>query len=611
MGRISDRRENGITSQGTGLPGRFPSLDTERNTSRRIWREVFAGDNKEESKIPPSVHDVLPAANARASSVSGDLAFVRLLEAMRSRAPGGWSDDRWEQSKHFTGMVYICVHRMSEQLAQSEFQVYIKDPHHPGGKRPVTPDDPPQGPERERWDIRPYDLVRVLEKPNPEDSFGDMMYRWNQQMDLTGMALTWMVPNMGGVPFELYSIPTAIAIPQPVINPLYPNGYYRIQPVYPYGPFSSYPTPATSVGAPIPGEWMLNFKYPHPLLRYDGWSPLTALRLHIDETEEIDRSRWYKMKRSVNPDATLDFDMIEGMVPLQKSERDRLREDFANFFQGSENAGRLFIGSPGAKLNPWGIAPKDMDYPNGWDQLTSFVMAGMGITKPAAGIIEESSYASLYAALKQLHLLTLEPKCNRIAAKLTRFLAPFYGDNLIVEIRVQRIDDHDVKLAKLGILCQYGAITINQLLRELDMPVTSEPWGMERCGMPPMPPMMDPAMMGGDPSMMGGEQANVDPNGMPLPPMLGGGDEMDMVPPEIEAERPRPGNMGKGSLGPRGAKHLYGSANLNKLFARRNAVFKALTNVHGAINNLRSQHNGGTHAVHRNGSAQRRDRSRS
>ena len=574
MGFIS--RHSAATKADLG--GTYPTLESvrDRNESRRIWREVFTGTNKEES----TVDENLAAAGApRTSSgtIAGDLAFVRLLEAMRSRAPGGWSDDRWEQSKHFTGMVYIAVHRMSEQLAQSEFQVNMKDPAHPEGKRPVTPEDPPQGPERERYDIRPYDLVKLLEKPNPEDSFGDMMYRWNQQMDLTGKALTWMVPNRAGTPYELYSIPTCIAIPQPVINMHYPNGYYRIQPVYPYGPFSSYPTPATAVGAPIPGEWMLDFKYPHPILRYDGWSPLTALRLHIDETEEIDRSRWYKMRRSVNPDAVLDFDAMEGMIPLPKSERDRLREDFANFFQGSENAGRLFIASPGAHLQPWGQSPKEMDYPNGWDQLTSFVLAGMGITKPAAGIVDEASYASLYAALKQLHLLCLEPKCNRIAAKLTRFLAPFFGDNLIVEIKVQRIDDHDVKLAKLGILCQYGAITINQLLQELDMPTTDQEWGEERVGMPAG--MMDP-MGGGMPGAMPAPEmgGGMGPEGMPMPPQLQG--EEEQYPEEMMQGMPTPGPLGKDSLGPRHAKML------NRIFLRRNAAFKELQSLNGAYSRL-------------------------
>src|SRR5260370_35899679 len=109
-------------------------------------------------------------------------------------------------------------------------------------------------------------------------------------MTLMGKALTWMVPNKLKTPMELYSIPTAIAIPQPAINPDFPDGYYRIQPIYPYGPFSSYPTPATAVGAPIPAQWMLRVKYPHPLLRYDGYSPMTVLRLQQDEIESIDRS---------------------------------------------------------------------------------------------------------------------------------------------------------------------------------------------------------------------------------------------------------------------------------------------------------------------------------
>ena len=383
MGFISD-----LIDRTKAFPG--------RDQGESLWRQVFGEDKEDTRRLvrPPT-----PGGSWGRSNIAGSAAYKRLLQAMRSMAPGGWSDDRWEQSKHYVGITYVASHRTGEQMAQAEFNVFQKDEHAPKGKIPVKKGHPG------------YKLVELLEKPNNDDSFGDWLYRINQQMDLTGMGLTWMVPNKLGIPFELYSIPTAIAIPQPAINPEFPDGYYRIQPIYPYGPFSSYPTPSTAVGAPIPAEWMMRFKFPHPFLRYDGYAPLTALRLHLDEIESMDRSRWYSMKRVLNPSGVLNFEESEGMDPLPTEEIERIRTEFENEWQGAENTGRLFVATPGAKLEPWGAPPRDMEYHQGWDQLVSFVLAGMGITKPAAGMVEDSSYSTLFATLKQFHLLTLQPKC--------------------------------------------------------------------------------------------------------------------------------------------------------------------------------------------------------
>ncbi len=441
--------------------------------SRAIWREIFGATSKEENHASPTTQNT--------SATTEGAAFKRLLTAMRSRSPGGWSDDRWEQSRHFTGITYVGIDRVCKQLGRASFQVYRKDESSAEGKRLVTKYDPPEGDRQ----CRPYDLVKLLEHPNNQDSWGRCMYRWGQQRRLTGTALTWMVPNVFKVPFELYPIPTALAIPQPVMNGKYPHGYYRIQPVYPYGPFSSYPSPASAVGAPIPAEWMLRFQDPHPLLRYEGYSPLTALRLEIDEFESIGRSRWYKMKRSTNPSAVLNMAEFEGAQPLPEAELDRIHAEFENEHQGPENHGRLIVTPPGGRLDEFGSKAIDMDYPMGWEQLAGFILGGgFGITKPAAGMVDDSSYSTLFATLKQLYLLTIEPECDSIATDLTKHLAPFFGDDLIIEIKPKKIDDHDILFQKITSGVTARAITKNQVLKMLELPTTDEEWGNDIAGDP-------------------------------------------------------------------------------------------------------------------------------
>lgn len=538
MGRLSDLSNGRARYKGATVSG---------HANAPHWDRAF-GSNKEDSDKAPRRGSVATDTSGRGGSSSAwggstaqQQAFVKLLNAMRSRAPGGWSDNRMEQANHLIGIVYACIRPIATQLQQTEFQLYKKDRTLPDGKRPVTEDDPA---ERE-W-CKPYDLVRLLQRPNNRDSWGKLMYRWAQQKWLTGSALTWLVPNQFGTPFEMYSIPTATAIPQPVTNPEFPDGYWRIQPIYPYGPFSSYPSAATAVGALIPSKWMLNFQFPHPYLWYDGYSPLSALRLHVDEIGSIDTGRWYANKRMIYPSAVINPTGADGDAaePLPEVEIERIRAIIEAQMQGMDNVGQFMVGSPGYKIEPWGSTPDQMMFESGWDQLMNFIAGAFGVTKPVMGMTDDSSYSTLYASLKQFSLQTIQPECDDIAAELTHHLAPYFGDDLILEIRSSRVNDHEIKERKMSLLAQHSAITYNELRKEMDLDLTDEEWGDERVGKDQEAQAPMPGMPGQEGPPAPGQPQQTDER--PEPPPLE--EEEDA---EIEQGRPTPGPLGAGSLGPR------------------------------------------------------------
>lgn len=518
--------------------GIFPGT----NQGQAIWQQVFGNvsRNKEEAyKSPP----VMGGSYGRTLTAT-DLSVKKLLQALRSNAPGQATQPRWEQSNHFVGIAYVAIHRIATMMSQSEFQVYQRDDSHPQGKVPAKSEAAKK-------------IIRLLQKPNNEDSFGDLLYVISQQMFLTGSAFMWVVPNALGEPMELYNIPTATAIAGPIVDATYPSGYYRIQPLYPYGPFGMMPTPNSAVGATIPAEWFLRFKFWHPLLRYEGWSPMTALNLHIDEVEAMDSSRWYAMKRVFRPNVVANMTDMEGMQPLPAEEIERIRIEFENSFMGPDNVGNLIIPAPGMKLEEFGTSPRDMDYQAGWEQLTSFVLGGFGVTKPVAGMVEDSSYSTLFASLKQFYWTTLDPLAEKISKVLTRFLLSFYGEeDLFLEIRCKRIDDHEVKLAKMEKLITGKAITKNELRLELDMPLTEEPWGDEIAGFeaPPEQPGLMPGMEG----MVGAmEQTQEEPDAISeLESIMSGEQELK----NDENSRPRFNEGNATALGPRDlGKALFGT----------------------------------------------------
>src|SRR5439155_1006008 len=93
------------------------------NLGQSLWRQVFGTVSRNDTDQFPKV---VPGGSYGRSSVSGANSYRRLLQAMRSMSPGGWSDNRWEQWKHWVGIAYIAGHRSAEAMAQSEFAVYIK-----------------------------------------------------------------------------------------------------------------------------------------------------------------------------------------------------------------------------------------------------------------------------------------------------------------------------------------------------------------------------------------------------------------------------------------------------------------------------------------------------
>lgn len=563
MGFISSYSKNQTPPKGVrSLSGR----------SQQLWDEVFGNASKEKPAPRPQQDNWQRPQGYR--SIAGYAASqARLIEALRSDAPGGWTTPMLAKAQHLLGAVYIGVTRLCRHFSQCEFQVFKRDPNAPKGKRPITEADPPDNDYRRQWDIKPYDLVKLLQKPNKQDSWGMLMWRLLQQKLLEGMALTWLLPNQTQTPMELYVLPTALCVPQPSTNPDFPFGFWRVQPYYPYGPFSSYPTPNSAVGASVPAQWVMKSMYPHPLVRYEGWSPQDGMRLEIDEFEMIGKSRHSTMRKGVRPSAVLNFDEVEGAQSLTSEEIARIHAEWENTYQGYENDGGLIVGVPGGRLDQFGISPREMDFTQGYEQLLSVILGGgFGITKPAAGMVEDSAYSTLFATMKQLYTHTLDPECNDIGSDLTRDVAPHFGDDLIVELRCKPINDHEIMFKKADLFLQTGRITWNQLCKLVDEDelITQQPWGdmtitelqaEDQMKAQQMQMMMQAQMMGQAPGGAPGQGGPAMSRGVDMPPTEGAVnqapdlaamvDEMRAEPSEVMNSRPQVGELAQGALGPR------------------------------------------------------------
>ena len=406
-----------------------------------------------------------PEENARRAAAPSQEIYVR---ALRSRAPGQPTDSRLEQSRHQQGAVHVAINVLGSQAASCLARVKRRKP------------DDDETPDQDNSEPVPYghELSRLMRRPNGKETGGMLRRRMVQQLCLTGSALLWRLLDGTGTPAELWNIPSGTW--QPLMrSPSYPEGAYRVTPYYAYGPFATVPGLMQPGGVVIPSEEIVRADFPHPLVTYDAYSPLTACALQLDALEMVDRSRMYGMRQGINPSATYDLPPEAG-VP-DPAEIDRLKEELNAKLGGPENTGRVVVTTGGGKLSPYSHSPADMMWESSWSQLVDFVLSVFGTTKTISFMSEASSYAALYAALKQFNLLSLVPLMQLLADAINvQLIWPHWGEEYFVEFEPRRIDDAEDKRQNLSLLTSVGGLTFNELRAALELEPTDEPWGAER-----------------------------------------------------------------------------------------------------------------------------------
>jgi hypothetical protein len=390
----------------------------------------------------------------------------QLLTALRSKAPGQWSQNVFELSRHFTSATFLALNTLATHASDSTFSVVerVDDPDAPNGEVELP------------W----YDPVhQFFENPNPNDTFSDLMYQAMQQKGLTGMAMAWTPPaETDDEPAEMYVLPTANCWPLPA-SPDFPHGAYRVLP-YPFGLLSA-PIGQIAAGAIIPAEQVTRIKNHHPYLRYDGYAILTAISQQVDTLEAIDVSRNTTMQQGC--EQTLALEAVAGQIADDPSEEDvkRLRKQFELLYAGPKNSGKLLLPPRGWKVSQVSTVPRDMAWQEGWSQILDFVLAGFGVPKAVAGLQEAVSYATLYSSLRAFCLFSLGPNVRQVNRGWNKHIVhPAWGRRLMLKIAPPEFVDETLEETKLANDLKCGAILYREYRKRRGYDAIDEPWVNDR-----------------------------------------------------------------------------------------------------------------------------------
>lgn len=394
-------------------------------------------------------------------------------QILRSGRPGPWASDHFEQVKHFVGIPYVVVHAIATWVASSTVRAVRRvegESIEGGNRRGISNGRTPleramirkaltaAGAQEsdEKWEpLEPDHPAWIpIRQPNPQQTIADVLYEHTIQKLLTGTAMTWNIPNGYGEPAEWYVLPQALTNALPPSGG-YPNGAYRVLPLFSSGPFATIPGYAAMGGTIIASEYMAIDRYAHPYVKYDGYSPLEAAAAQLDILQEIDNCRWYSFAQGIDP--SLYVELPQGTTKAQWLElQAKLEENHA----GTRNRKKPMALLGGAKAIFPQRSPTDMGFETGWDQLVKFVCAVFRCPAVVAGLAQSSTYAEWYAALKQFFTGTLIPHCSSTAAHWTlRIVRPAFGDDIRYQIDPPAIDDQEQLLGRLGFLKDCGALT--------------------------------------------------------------------------------------------------------------------------------------------------------
>jgi hypothetical protein len=494
------------------------------------------------------------------------------VDTLHRDPPGPATDDRMAQSNHLVEVIGLGVGSMASAVAGCTLRVMkrkaepvfrskksrrlerqrrerlgvVRKAAGPASGDEHHDDDLVEAPRGDRF-------VKLFDHVNQTDTLADLLYAWVVQQTLTGVAPLWCRPSQLGYalpPAEFYMLPNAL------LMPLYAGYGYGPDQAYPFGAWRLFNyTPmyagmagANALGVTLDGREVKRHRLYHPLFRWDGLSPLTQYGVTFDVVEAIAQSWKSAMDNGFRPDVIAS---VKGATPEVLDTTRAMMEQTAG---GSRNQRKIFLTSgEGLSIDTLCTEPRQMDYGEAWTQLVNFGLAVLGIPPAIAGVTEASSYAQLYASLKQFHTLSLGPKCRGIGQFLTKQVVYPFEKDVLVQLSPPAIDDEELLLKRADLMAKYSTITVDELRGRMGMdPLPAGMGGDQLIGKEPAPPEGGDVGAGDEDGLMQAGDANSQ-----LESILGGaggGAGGKTTPPGGTGPKGPANPAGAGSLPPRMAK---------------------------------------------------------
>jgi len=189
--------------------------------------------------------------------------------------------------------------------------------------------------------------------------------------------------------------------------------------------------------APLPP--ILHLSFFNPLDDHYGMSPLEAAAVAVDTHNAA--AAWNKalLDNAARPCGALVYDGADGMG-LTTTQYERLKGEFARQYQGAMNAGRPLILEGGLDWKTMSLSPKDMDFLEAKHAAAREIALAFGVPPMLLAIPGDNTYSNYQEANRAFWRQSVLPLAGRIACALTYWLAPAFGDGLVLAPDIDKIE---------------------------------------------------------------------------------------------------------------------------------------------------------------------------
>lgn len=334
-----------------------------------------------------------------------------------------------QRGSEFNSAVFACLRAIADAYVEAPIRVYRDDGQ---GNRTPLPDHP---------------LQALIARPNPFMDWRELAWYWTWCKNLDGNA--YLVKNRAGtgLPVELWPVsPTLIAPYRAKGSTNFLDGYlYR-------------PTGDRRDDILLDPADVIHLKLglddaDHRL----GLSPIKRLVREVAGDQEA--TRWAHQLLSNGGSMGMMVTPPDGSsLTLEQA---RALEDHLTAKFTGEGRGRISVLAPGAKAEPYGFSPEQMDVRSLHYIPETRVAAVMRVPAVvaglAAGLEKSGQFSNMREAREQFAESTILPAYQFDAAKLNHSLAPeFTADRRVVldfdvtEMRVLQ-EDMDAKIKRLSL----------------------------------------------------------------------------------------------------------------------------------------------------------------
>ena len=177
----------------------------------------------------------------------------------------------------------------------------------------------------------------------------------------------------------------------------------------------------------------------NPLDDHYGLSPLDAAAVAVDVHNSA--AAWNKalLDNAARPCGALVYDGADGMG-MTAAQIERLKADFAEQYQGPGNSGRPLILEGGLEWKAMSLTPRDMDFLQAKDAAAREIALAFGVPPMLLAIPGDNTYSNFQEANRVFWRQSVLPLAGRIGCALTHWLAPAFGDGLVLSVDTDRIE---------------------------------------------------------------------------------------------------------------------------------------------------------------------------